>query len=111
MTGMTADEYMAKFEMLVGRTGFIEAALEDVFIQGLPQLILFKIYSQTSLASGLDNWKTIIRNLDRLHRGFSKRKQSIHPFQLSITQMQTPADTPTLDTLVPMDIDQSRSRP
>ena len=26
--GMTADKYMAKFEMLAGRTGFKEAALE-----------------------------------------------------------------------------------
>jgi len=27
-----ADEYMANFEMLVGRTSFNEAALEDTFI-------------------------------------------------------------------------------
>jgi len=66
-TGMTADEYMAKFEMLAGRTSFNKAALEDAFIQGLPQLILFKVYSQTSLPSGLDNWKTIVCNLDCLH--------------------------------------------
>jgi len=32
MTGMMADEYMAKFEMLMGRTGFNEAALEDASI-------------------------------------------------------------------------------
>jgi len=32
--GMTADKYMAKFEMLMGRTGFNEAALEDAFIRG-----------------------------------------------------------------------------
>jgi len=38
--GMTEDEYMAKFEMLVGRTAFNEVALEDTFIQGLPQPIL-----------------------------------------------------------------------
>jgi len=31
-TGMMADEYMAKFEMLMGRTSFNEAALEDTFI-------------------------------------------------------------------------------
>ena len=31
-TGMMADEYMAKFEMLTGRTGFNQAALEDAFI-------------------------------------------------------------------------------
>jgi len=35
MTGMMSDEYIGKFEMMVGRTGFNEAALEDAFIQGL----------------------------------------------------------------------------
>jgi len=35
--GMMADEYMAKFEMLADRTGFNDAALVDMFIQGLPQ--------------------------------------------------------------------------
>ena len=35
--GMTTEEYMANFEMLTGRTGFNEAALEDAYIQGLPQ--------------------------------------------------------------------------
>ena len=59
---------MAKFEMLVGRTSFNEVALEDTFIQGLPQLILSKVYSQTLLPSGLDNWKTVVCNLDCLHR-------------------------------------------
>jgi len=76
---MTADEYMAKFEMLAGRTGFNEVALEDAFIRGLPQSILLKVYSQTSLPSGLDNWKTVVRNLDRLHRGFAELRQSIRP--------------------------------
>jgi len=32
MPGMTAEEYMANFEMLTGRTGFNEAALEDAYI-------------------------------------------------------------------------------
>ena len=48
-TGMMANKYTAKFEMLVGRTGFNKVALEDTFVQGLPQFILFKVYSQTSL--------------------------------------------------------------
>src|SRR5882724_2348710 len=46
--GMMADKYTAKFEMLAGRTGFNKATLEDAFTQGLPQSILFKVYSQTS---------------------------------------------------------------
>jgi len=32
MIGMMANEYMAKFEMLAGRTSFNEVALEDAFI-------------------------------------------------------------------------------
>jgi len=74
--GMTADKYMAKLEMLAGRTGFNEVALEDTFIWGLPQLILSKVYSHTLLLSGLDNWKTVVCNLDCLNRGFAKMK---HP--------------------------------
>src|SRR5467141_3189970 len=75
---------------LAGRTGFNEVALEDTFIQGLPQLILFKVYSQMSLPSGLENWKTIVHNLDCLHRGFSKLRQSIRPTQTQTTQVQLP---------------------
>ena len=44
--GMTA-EHTASFKMLTTQTGFNEAALEDMYIHGLPQLIL--LYSQTSL--------------------------------------------------------------
>ena len=33
--GMLADEYMAQFEFLAGRINFNEAALEDVYSQGL----------------------------------------------------------------------------
>jgi len=50
--GMMA-EYMASFEMLATQTSFNEAALEDTYICRLPQLILLKVYSQTSLPSGL----------------------------------------------------------
>src|SRR5882724_12537943 len=75
MRGMTAEEYMANFEMLTRRTGFNEAALEDAYIQGLPQSILLKVYSQKSLLSGMDNWKAVVCNLDCLQRGYSKLKQ------------------------------------
>src|SRR5882672_905270 len=109
--GMMADEYTARFEMLAGRTGFNEEALEDTFIRHLPQSILFKVYSQTSLPSGLDNWKTIVCNLDCLHRGFAELRQSIHPTRMQTPQMQTPAAIHMPDTSVPMDIDQSRPRP
>jgi len=105
--GMTADEYMAKFEMLSGRTGFNEVELEDAFIWGLPQPILSKVYSQTSLPSGLDNWKTVVCNLDCLHWRFTKLKQSICPIQTQTPHTQTLAITHTLDTSAPMDIDQN----
>src|SRR5882724_722028 len=33
--GMTAEEYMANFEMISGRTGFNDAALEDAYVRWL----------------------------------------------------------------------------
>ena len=41
--GTTAEDYTARFEMLAGRTGFNNAALEDIYVRGLPNLILQKI--------------------------------------------------------------------
>ena len=73
--GMTAEEYTASFEMLTTRTSFNEAALEDTYIRGLPQSILLKVYSQTTLPLGLASWKAVICNLDWLQRGFSELKQ------------------------------------
>jgi len=51
MVVMMAEEYMAKFEMLSGRTWFNKTTLEDVYIQSLPHWILSKVYSQTTLPS------------------------------------------------------------
>ena len=73
--GMTSEECMASFKMLTTRTGFNKAALEDMYIHGLPQLILLKVYSQTSLPLGLASWKAVIHNLDWLQRGFAELKQ------------------------------------
>jgi len=67
--GVTAEDYTAQFEMLAGRTGFNDAALEDAYIRGLPNSILQKVFAQTTLPKGLDEWKMVVRNLDRLHRG------------------------------------------
>ena len=47
--GMTAEEYMTGFKMLATQTSFNKAALEDMYICGLPQVILLKVHSQTSL--------------------------------------------------------------
>src|SRR5882724_5427881 len=111
MPGMTAEEYTANFEMLSRRTGFNKAALEDAYVQGLPQSILLKVYSQTSLPSGMDNWKAVVHNLDHLQRGYAKLKQSIHPSQAPSSQTNTPTTTQALDTSTPMDIDQNKHRP
>ena len=75
--GMMAEEYMASFKMLAALTSFNEAALKDMYIHGLPESILLKLYSQTSLPLGLASWKAVIHNLDQLQRGFTKLKQSI----------------------------------
>src|SRR5882724_13725502 len=77
--GMTAEEYMAKFEMISGRTGFNDATLEDAYVQGLRQSILLKVYSQTSLPSSMDNWKAVVCNLDCLQKGYAELKQLIQP--------------------------------
>ena len=58
------------------RTGFNDEALEDAYIQGLPNSILHKVFAQVTLPRGLDTWKTVIRNLDRLHRGLVELKCS-----------------------------------
>ena len=57
---MMAEQCMASFN---------EAALEDTYIHGLPQVILLKVYSQTSLPLGLASWKVLVCNLDWLQRG------------------------------------------
>jgi len=40
--------------------GFNEAALEDTYIGGLPHSILLKVYSQTTLPSGIDGWQMVV---------------------------------------------------
>jgi len=76
--GMMVEEYMANFEMLAGLTSFNEVSLEDAYVWGLPQSILLKVYSQTSLPSGMHNWKAFVCNLDCLQRGYAELKQLIH---------------------------------
>ena len=65
--GTIAEDYTAQFKMLTGRTGFNNAALKDIYIQGLPNLILQKIFTQVTLPNGLAAWKTVVQNLDHLH--------------------------------------------
>ena len=58
--GTMTEDYTAQFEMLTGRTGFNNAALKDIYIQGLSNLILQKIFTQVTLPNGLAAWKTVI---------------------------------------------------
>ena len=71
-----AEDYTAQFEMLAGQTGFNDEALEDAYIRGLPNSILQKVFTQVTLPKGLDAWKTVVWNLDRLHRGLVELKHS-----------------------------------
>ena len=64
MVGMMAEEYTAKLEILAGRTRFNNTALENAYVQGLPHSILLKVYSNIMLLSGLNDWKTVVHNLD-----------------------------------------------
>ena len=58
--GTMAEDYMAQFEMLAGRTGFNNTTLEDIYIRGLPNSILQEIFPQVTLPNGLAAWKTVI---------------------------------------------------
>ena len=57
--GATAENHTAQFEMLAGRTRFNDTALEDAYNRGLPNSILQKVFVQTTLPKGLDEWKTV----------------------------------------------------
>ena len=70
----TAEDYTVQLEMLAGRTGFNDAALEDIYVRGLPNSILQKIFAQVTLPQGLEVWKTVVRNLDRLHQSLTELK-------------------------------------
>ena len=62
--------------MLASRTGFNDAALEDIYIWGLPNSILQKIFAQVTLPNGLAAWKMVIQNLNCLHRSLMELKRS-----------------------------------
>ena len=50
--GTMAEDYTARFEMLAGRTSFKNTALEDIYIRGLPNSILQKIFAQVKAEHG-----------------------------------------------------------
>ena len=89
--GTMAEDYTALFEMLSGRTGFNDEALKDAYIRGLPNSILHKVFAEVTLPKGLDAWKTVIQNLDRLHQGLVELKHS--PSQTNPTTRRTSQTT------------------
>ena len=74
--GNTAEDYMAQFEMLAGRTGFNDAVLEDIYVWGLSNSILQNIFAQVTLPKGLEAWKMVIQKSDCLHQSLMELKQS-----------------------------------
>ena len=72
--GTMAEDYTAQFEMLAGSTGLNDTALKDIYIRGLPNLILQKIFAQVTLPNSLAAWKTVVQNLDHLHQSLTELK-------------------------------------
>ena len=71
-----AEDYMAQFEMLAGRTGFNDVTLKDIYVQGLSNLILQKMFAHVTLPNGLAAWKMVVRNLNHLHQSLMELKWS-----------------------------------
>jgi hypothetical protein len=118
-SGMSADEYTAQFEILAGRTGFNDAALEDAYSRGLPTIILDKIHAQPSLPTDLKAWKESACQIDRNYRRLVdvKRAQASHTLtrpgttRIHSTPVATiPTVTAPPDVSTPMDIDSSHRR-
>ena len=110
--------------MLVGRTGFNNATLEDIYVWGLPNSILQKIFTQVTLPNGLAAWKTVVQNLDHVHQSLMELKQSSGQTNLSVGRTSqtvsqakpqaatttsqsthTTVSPQTLDSATPMDVD------
>ena len=125
-----AEDYTAQFKMLVGRTGFNNATLEDIYIRGLPNSILQKIFAQVTLPNGLEAWKMVIQNLDHLHRSLTELKRSTSQMNPSVGHMSqavgqakpqaattasqsahVTASPQTPDSTTPMDVDLQKARP
>ena len=87
-----------------------------------------KVFAQVTLPKGLDAWKTVIQNLDRLHRGLVELKRSTsqtnptarHTSQVTSWPPQVAATTgqsthimvnpQTSDSITPMDVDLQKAQ-
>ena len=116
--------------MFTGRTGLNDAVLEDIYIQGLPSLILQKIFAQVTLPNGLAAWKMVVRNLNCLHQSLTELKWStgqMNPIvgctSQTVGQAKPQAATTTsqaahimaspqaLDSATPMDVNLQKAQP
>src|SRR3979490_3423705 len=79
MSNMSADDYTAQFEILAGRTGFNDEALEDAYGRGLPAMILDKIHAQPLLPSNLKAWKEATCQIDCNHCHLLEVRQAHTP--------------------------------
>jgi len=112
-SNMSADDYTAQFEILAGRTGFNDEALEDAYARGLPAMILDKIHAQPSLPSNLKAWKEAACQIDRNHRRLLEVRRAHAPQSSNRTFPPRTHSTPvtsTPNTATPMDIDSNRRR-
>src|SRR3979490_1712094 len=113
MSNMSADEYTAQFEILAGRTGFNDEALEDAYARGLPAMILDKIHAQPLLPSNLKAWKEATCQIDCNHCHLLEVRLAHTPQNsnrtLPVHAHSTPV-TSTPNTATPMDLDSNRRR-
>ena len=79
-----AEDHMARFKMLTGRTSFNDTALKDICVWGLPHSILQKIFAQITLPNGLAAWKTVIQNLNRRDQSLTELKWSTGQMNLIV---------------------------
>src|SRR3979490_85646 len=110
-SNMSADDYTAQFEILAGRTGFNDEALEDSYARVLPAMILDKIHAQPLLPFNLKAWKEAACQIDRNYRRLLevKRAQASHSSNCAIPAHTTSVPvTPTPSTATPMDIDSNQ---
>ena len=68
-------------------TGVQTCALPILYVWGLPNSILQNIFTQVTLPNGLEAWKTVVQNLDCLHRSLMELKRSTSQTNPSVGRM------------------------
>ena len=113
-SGMSADEYMAQFEILAARMSFNDPAFEDAYSHGLTAMILDKIDAQPLLPKDLKAWKEAACKIHRNHCHLLEVKRGQVPLATTcftaawtntISVPTNPVVTNPPDTFMSMDID------